>query len=396
MFLQLFQQLDALLLQHRQFWQCQPMQMAWPTHWPQPLQQRLQALSLETCQAIDADPAQQQQYFAEHFVDVFQTLPVFPRVQAADQALPFWLATDVPGRKWQQISQFVAAMQHSQLDSTAPVLEWCAGKGHLGRALAFTGASQVTSLEWQASLCQQGQALSDKLKLAQTFVCADVLAGSPDEHLQPAQRLVAMHACGDLHRVAIRHGAKRRVAEMAVLPCCYHLQQAASYQPLSAAAKASQLQLSKADLRLAVQQQATAGARVQRLSHTEMLWRHAWRQWQLLLDATAPYQPLQSLPKQVFSQGLAEFFALASAQHQQSVPETSLWPELLQRAAQALLQQRRLELVQHLFRRPLELWLVLDLVLSLQQQGYAVELLELCEAQLTPRNLLIRAQRQEV
>lgn len=396
MFLQLFQQIDALLVQYRAYWQCQPMQMAWPTHWPQPLQQHLQQLSLDACQAIDADPTLQQQYFAAYFADVFQTLPVLPRVNLAANELPFWLATDVPGRKWKQISQFVAAMQQSGVDASAPVLEWCAGKGHLGRALAFTGASQVTSLEWQASLCQQGQALSDKLKFPQTFVCADVLAGAPDEHLHPAQRLVAMHACGDLHRVAIRHGAAKQVAVMAVLPCCYHLQQAATYQPLSQAAKASSLQLSKADLRLAVQQQATAGARVQRLSHTEMLWRHAWRQWQLTFDVTAPYQPLQSLPKQVFSQGLAEFFTLASTQHQQSMPETSWWPELLQQAEQALLQQRRLELVQHLFRRPLELWLVLDLVLTLQQQGYAVELLELCEAQLTPRNLLIRALRQEV
>jgi hypothetical protein len=98
----------------------------------------------------------------------------------------------------------------------------------------------------------------------------------------------------------------------------------------------------------------------------------------------------------VFSQDLSAFLALASEQHQLPEPEASQWPELVHRAEQALLQQRRLELVQHLFRRPLELWLVLDLLLSVQEAGYEVELLELCEAQLTPRNLLIRAVRQDV
>lgn len=396
MYHQLFQQLDALLLRHRDFWQCQPMQMAWPSRWPTSLLDELQALSLDACLDIDADSARQRHCFERFFPDVFQLQPTLPQSAPMPSPLPFWLATDVPGRKWQQISHFAAAMQHPRGDVTAPVLEWCAGKGHLGRALAFAGASQVTSLEWQASLCQQGQALSDKLKLPQTFVCADVLAGSPQEYLHPAQRLVAMHACGDLHRVAIRHGAKQQVAEMAVLPCCYHLQQAAVYQPLSQAAQVSSLQLSKADLRLAVQQHATGGARVQRLSHTEMLWRHAWRHWQEMHDSEATYKPLQSLPKHIFSQGLAAFFAKASELHQLAVPDETLWPELLQRAEQSLLQQRRLELVQHVFRRPLELWLVLDLVLHLQEGGYTVELLELCEAQLTPRNLLIRAVRQEV
>jgi len=47
--------------------------------------------------------------------------------------------------------------------------------------------------------------------------------------------------------------------------------------------------------------------------------------------------------------------------------------------------------VQHLFRRPLELWLVLDVAMYLQEQGYQVSLSELCAPELTPRNLLLQA-----
>ncbi|MDI9244031.1 hypothetical protein [Marinobacter sp. CHS3-4] len=59
--------------------------------------------------------------------------------------------------------------------------------------------------------------------------------------------------------------------------------------------------------------------------------------------------------------------------------------------AQRLEQVRRHELVRHLFRRPLELWLVLDYAVFLEEQGFRVRLGTFCERALTPRNLLIDA-----
>ena len=53
----------------------------------------------------------------------------------------------------------------------------------------------------------------------------------------------------------------------------------------------------------------------------------------------------------------------------------------------------RMELVRHLFRRPLEIWLALDRALFLEEQGYQVELGTFCDKPMTPRNLLIRAVR---
>ena len=55
----------------------------------------------------------------------------------------------------------------------------------------------------------------------------------------------------------------------------------------------------------------------------------------------------------------------------------------------------RLELVRHAFRRPLELWLVLDACLFLTEAGYDVELRELCARELSPRNLLVQGWRRE-
>jgi hypothetical protein len=54
---------------------------------------------------------------------------------------------------------------------------------------------------------------------------------------------------------------------------------------------------------------------------------------------------------------------------------------------------RNLELVRGLFRRPLELWLVLDRALFMVENGYDVEVGEFCDSHLTPRNLMLIAQR---
>ena len=80
-----------------------------------------------------------------------------------------------------------------------PLLEWCAGKGHLGRLLGARWGVPVHSLELDAALCAEGQRLAGRLHLRQDFMAGDALApralaGSAGRHA------VALHACGDLHR----------------------------------------------------------------------------------------------------------------------------------------------------------------------------------------------------
>jgi len=60
---------------------------------------------------------------------------------------------------------------------------------------------------------------------------------------------------------------------------------------------------------------------------------------------------------------------------------------------QRLAEVRNLELVRGLFRRPLELWLVLDRALFLSEPRYRVEVGSFCDPALTPRNLMVLAER---
>ncbi|EHR41060.1 class I SAM-dependent methyltransferase [Alishewanella jeotgali] len=384
----LFTQVAAVLHRYQRYWQLQPMALA-ALPFDDELNSLLQSLSFTELAALEDNPEQQQQLFGAFFPELF-ALPATKQVEPTEALpeWPFWLTNSIGGRKLSQIQHFCQQLAPSEL----PLLEWCAGKGHLGRLLAAQGR-QVTSIEWQAELCRQGEALAAQFQLPQRFVCADVLTPAGRAVLSPQQQLVALHACGDLHLQLITDAVAVGAQALQLAPCCYHLIAAAHYQPLSALAQQHNLQLSRQDLKLAVQAQVTGGERVARLRQTEVSWRLAYQLLRTELTADASYQPLPSLPKHWFSGDFSAFLAYAAQLQQLPLPAVIDDHALLARADEAYLQLQRIDAVRHLFRRPLELYLVLDRALYLQQQGYQVQLSVFCAYQITPRNFLIRAWR---
>lgn len=384
----LFTQVAAVLKRYQRYWQLQPMaRSALP--FDDTLNSLLQSLSLTELTALEDNPAQQQQLFAAFFPELF-ALPATKQVEPAEALpeWPFWLTNGIGGRKLSQIQHFCQQLECNEL----PVLEWCAGKGHLGRLLAAQGR-QVTSIEWQAELCQQGETLAAQFQLPQRFVCADVLTPAGRAVLASQQQLVALHACGDLHLQLITDAVAFGAQALQLAPCCYHLIAAEHYQPLSTLAQQHNLQLSRQDLKLAVQAQVTGGERVARLRQTEVSWRLAYQLLRTELTADVSYQPLPSLPKHWFSGDFSAFLAYAAQLQQLPLPAVINDHALLARADEAYLQLQRTDAVRHLFRRPLELYLVLDRALYLQQHGYQVKLSLLCDYTITPRNFLLQARR---
>lgn len=379
--------LTQLLAQCQQYWQLLPFQQQVLPWAGQAWHAQLAALTPTGLDQAEQS-SQLPSWLAPHFAALLQLAsPLEPAPAAELPRLPFWLETGISGRKLAQID----ALCQQWLPATLPVLEWCAGKGHLGRILAQRFGQPVTSVEWQPQLCAEGAALAEQHQLAQQFICADVLREPLTGVLKPAQHLVALHACGDLHiRLlcqAVQHGCR----QLQLVPCCYHLIAAEQYQPMSALGQQHNLALGKDDLKLVVQGQATGGARIDRLRHTEVLWRLAYDELRADISGQRPYQPLSSVAKHWFSGDFASFARWAAGQHQLQLPANVDWPAYLARAAKRQLLVRRIELVRHVFRRPLELWLALDKALYLQQHGYQVRLTQLCQPAITPRNILLSA-----
>lgn len=393
--LERFHALDRFLLEHQALWRPRPFthqQLPWEASHPA-LAAWLRERSLSDAEAAHNDPAELGA--PAPYPDLADQARRLSRIGALPLNLQPHshpqMSVDVPGRKWQQIEAFAASLHFRQ--TPQHWLDWCAGKGHLGRLLAHQG-QPLTCLELDPQLVLAGQHLSQRLALPVMHYQQDVLADDADRHLQPEHTPIALHACGDLHVRLLQVASRVGCAQLAVAPCCYNRIAARHYQPLSNAAQQSTLQLSKDDLALPLSETVTAGARVRRQRDQSMAWRLAFDLLQREVRGLNHYLPTPSLPSAWLTKPFATYCQdLASQQGLPALP-TQDWPQLEAHGWQRLAAVRNLELVRGLFRRPLELWLVLDRALYLEQQGYAVTLGTFCAAQLTPRNLLLLAERQ--
>ncbi len=307
------------------------------------------------------------------------------KAQAA--ALPEVRAVDMPGRKRLQAGAFAAAL--SPLNGN--LVDWCCGKGHLARTLAGQGAESVLGFEWNAELVNDGNRLAQHYRDPVQLYPQDVMAS--DLTWPAAGHGVALHACGDLHRQLIQSGSAARATRLSVSPCCYHLMASTQHRLLSEAARnhARPLTMDRSALRLAVQETVTAPARERRQATVVSVWRLGFDALQRHLRNVDEYLPVPSHPTRLNAGDFEGFGRWAAQSKQLPLPAGVGWHYWRTAGERRLRQVRRHELLRHLFRRPLELWLVLDYAMFLQEQGYEVRLGAFCERSLTPRNLLLDA-----
>ncbi|MGL5410732.1 MAG: methyltransferase, partial [Shewanella sp.] len=297
-------------------------------------------------------------------------------------------ALAIPGRKLGQICAFSACLPPHQ----GEYLEWCAGKGHLARWVSLSQRVPVRCIEWQAQLCQEGEQLAQRDHALLSFYCADAFAAQTAQLLAPHHHAIALHACGDLHSQLVKNVVDKQLAGVSLSPCCYHLIHSSHYQPLSDLAKVSPLQLSKADLKLPLQETVTGGARIARLREQEVIWRLAFDCLQQQVRQVTQYLPVPSMAKSLLSGSFADFCQWAAEQKQITLPSGLDYEYFLSKGQMRFLEVAKMDLVRHLFRRPLELWLTLDKACYLQQHGYQVTIGEFCPKPMTPRNILLNAQ----
>jgi hypothetical protein len=296
-------------------------------------------------------------------------------------------AWHVPGRKQAQIEAFAAAMAEPR----APLLEWCSGKGHLGRLLGRRWRVAVRSLELDPALIAAGEALAANAGLAQSFIAADALAPETARHLA-GSHVVALHACGELHRRLARGAVAARAPALDLAPCCYYRGAEAGYVAFDPGAD---LGLSAADLHLAVTETATAGARGRRARDRAMARKLGFLAWHR--DVTGLERPARfpPVPEAWNALEYADYARRLAARAGLAPTADTDWAAYARLGERRRAEVMRLSLPRLAFRRPLELWLALDLARFLAGAGYAVELAEFCAATLTPRNLLISARRND-
>ncbi len=153
--------LDDLLETHADLWRPQVYKLespAWCERHPQ-LVANLLALPDHDVDVLMADHGALIDFVARAVPTIRRAAPLIELPPSENHGLPQpgpHAMRDVPGRKAAQIERFAAAVGHCAM----PVVEWCAGKGHLGRRLALSYGALVTSLEVDVWLCDEGRALA--------------------------------------------------------------------------------------------------------------------------------------------------------------------------------------------------------------------------------------------
>ena len=385
-----FKSLDSFLIKHERLWRPAPftqLHLPWElefselSRWLRSRRLDQSDLSGEALYRLDApEPFQSIARVAQ----LASELHELPRLH---QSEPRADATSIPGRKWQQVTAFA---EHIPRSKNNHWLDWCAGKGYLGRLLAQQGGT-LTCLESDRSLVEYGVALSDRAAVNASHLCVDVMSPDVESHIHSHHYPVALHACGELHMRLLQLASGKGCQSIALSPCCYNRIKSENYQTLSNAARASGLRLHRNDLALPLRESVTAGARERRQRDQSMAWRLAFDLLQRELRGTDEYLSTPSLPTSWLQKPFKQFCCdLANLRHLPRPGERD-WHALENQGWRRLAEVRNLELLRALFRRPMEVWLLLDRVMMLEERGYRVQLGTFCDVSVTPRNALILA-----
>jgi hypothetical protein len=297
---------------------------------------------------------------------------------------PAHATRDIGARKLAQIEAFLGAVG----TIGGPALDWCAGKGHLARLAALRDGIEVCCLERDSALCRSGEGLGGRDGAALRFVAVDALSPAADAELRD-RHVLALHACGHLHRRLVADVGALGARALDLAPCCHDR----GTDALLAGASAGDFAPGVVDRRLAVTGFVTASARDRRRTLGLLGWQCALRTiarrcWGS--DSTElPWQRTGPARADCF----AEWAAPEAVRQGRTLPAAAALAAFEADGRAEAVAILRASLPRLAFQRPLEVWLVGRLAARLEAQGFSVQLRRFCSASLTPRNLLVSARR---
>jgi hypothetical protein len=325
--------------------------------------------------------------------DALGHLPDLPRRPFALQARA---ARGIGGHKRAQIEAFVGCVLAGEPAVSARethVLDWCAGKGHLGRSLAAALQQPLTAVEWDAALCETGRSLAREAGVDAAFHTLDARSPEAAAMVGIGAAAVSLHACGDLHGALLRAATANDVSRLAVAPCCYNRTPPGTPVLLSAAAHAAGLGLDEDDLDLVHRLPTSGGAAERQRVRRTLAWRLGVDLWHRDVSGVDAYRRMPSFPGEWLALDFAafavRFAALGGLEH---IPGREIGA--YEAAGHARLRDvLRREAVRLPFARALEVYLLLDRAAFLEAAGFEVRLGAFCTVAETPRNGLLLARR---
>ena len=322
-------------------------------------------------------------------------------------------------RQIEALLKHVASQKHIQ----SSVLDWCGGKGHLARHIAHTHHVETSCLEWDQQLIQSAQKSKANQNVPVHFHALDALSKEAWNLATGYQHIVALHACGPLHRRLLTIAQQHTFKSLNLVPCCYSLDHTAHSYCTNPYAF-SQV-LTPELTTLATQQRNRVSTRrdqgrtrglAMRLGFSVLIAEHihnTWPRYQSVLHESSlhasplhprlyPLLPIRSTSRasnHLPFQKACFLYWQASDLDEINFPSlsshytTQQWQDYEYQGWYNLALQTPFEQLRQLFQSTLERFLILDRACSLLQHNasYEINIKKFCTSDITPRNYLIQA-----
>ena len=376
----------SLLIENRSLWSFHPFRKdvySWEDDHPE-VSSFLRTWTNEEVEAFELCP-QNHPNAPSFILDLFARCKEYTRLpmlfDPSFSCSKKWLL-NIKERKQKQLVPFISCIK----GDAKSYVDWCCGKGHLGRLLNHFYSSSIIGLENNIHVVHKGRELASE---KQIFICCDVLHDSIPS-LQGG--MIALHSCGSLLTKAMEQVSAQSLQECLLVSCCYHKISEDLYTPMSTVAKRQNVRFTKNELRLPSTIEHHASQKSKRRRRTDMRYRIAIDSILQEIGFQSSYRSFPPVPDGWKDLSFQEY--VARVWEREGFPSMSgvkLY-EMEQQGRDRLRVIRALSSFRSMFARVLEVWINTDRALWLQERGYSVKLGICMPSSASPRNIAIQAQ----
>ena len=392
-------EIGTMLMAYRMFWSGRPFwndRLLWEDTYPE-ISKFLRSWTMEELEHFERSPHLHPKApnLIREIAAQSTSLTKMSILYDTSVSLPTQLSYHIKKRKWSQIEHLLSAMSNNHTG----FVDWCCGKGHLGRTLTNHFDVPVHGLEIDSVLIESGKELTATNH--HCFTVCDVQQQSNIPKLQGT--MVALHSCGELLECAIDQYIEQDMEGGYFVSCCYHRISSEKRQNISAFASKYDLVLDPFELRIPSTFEFSASQKMRKRRRREMEYRIAFDL--ILRDVTGSntYQKLLSVPDSWKDDSFENFVQNIAKRESISLSfsfskNVNLNAYLI-KGKEKLRQIRGLASLRSLFSRLIELWIVGDRALYIQEQRekrnqkakHDVQIGVFAPESVTPRNIVIIA-----
>lgn len=311
------------------------------------------------------------------FLEQVKALVAIPKETSSPQSLPKAWLQKVTEKKRHEISHILPLMEKDDF-----FVDIGSGAAHLSQFLLLGNQKMSLCIDQdpEVQLIGKKKIKGTELENRLQFETCHVNAQTQVKLDQPAT-LVGLHACGDLSVDLMKLFKNQSMIKFLNFPCCYHK---LSQLNLSSVAQANPVDLTNHSLTMATKSYKTIG--IKEDDQRKLVKRYRYTLHMLMNEEfDIAFQTLGNAPKADYQ---GDFATYCYHQFPESKKFNRDWLQTyFEKKVSAVDQYLCYGVVRSHLSRLVELYIILDRALYMQEQGFEVEIKEVFDPAISPRNI---------